>query len=98
MEIRKARIIETEKSVYLELELAENTTNIPLTEENQNKIMESFNKILLDLKNGLFSYQLEKTEENFFFKVSSEYIKLLNKEIKSIYSQMLSHDLVKEND
>ncbi len=98
MEIRKARIIETEKSVYLELELAENTTNIPLTEENQNKIMESFNKILLDLKNGLFSYQLEKTEENLFFQVSSEYIKLLNKEIKSIYSQMLSHDLVKEND
>lgn len=94
METFKARIIRGDQNTILELAVEGNALNIILTDDNPNNVKTIFNKLLIQLKNGIFNFELEDDKEDLYFQISKEYLFQLNSELASIYLELEDYDLI----
>jgi len=91
--MHKAKIARAESGAILKLELGSTTLDIVLTEDKPNDVKAVFNKLLLQLKNGVFNFSLEDSKEDLYFHICKEYLTQLNAELKSIYQELKDNDL-----
>ena len=98
MEIFKALITRGDQDTILALHVNEEQLNITLTDDNPNNVKIVFNKLLKQLKNGVFNFELEDSKEDLFYHVSKEYITQLNAELSSVYKELEDYELLNEND
>ncbi|MFW2477439.1 MAG: hypothetical protein ACN4EP_11010 [Sediminibacterium sp.] len=94
MATKKATIQRSKTDNYLVLETSDNTVKIILTDDNPNSIMTAFNSLLLELKKGLFQYELQDTGNDLYYHICVEYIKQLNIEMKSVYNELKDYNLI----
>lgn len=96
METHKAKIERKNDSAVLKLVLNSIELDIVLTEDKPNDVKNVFNKLLEQLKNGLFSFSLEDEKEDLYYHICKEYITQLNTELNSIYQELSDNGLLKK--
>jgi len=96
MEIHKAQIAREEEKAILKLVVGEKNLEIVLTEDKPNEVKSVFNSLLSELKKGEFNFELEDSNQDLYFHISSEYITQLNSELSSIYKELTDYDLTEE--
>jgi len=95
MVTHKANIVDIGGERYLVLKIPNEELKIPITEDRPKDIQDVFNKLILLLKKGLFEFKLEGSEElDIIYHVGKEYISHLNSELKSVFAEMKSHELL----
>lgn len=94
METRKATIKRDDKSTHLVLQASKASFEVVLTDDNPNNVKSVFNELLKELKNGLFEFKLEDETQDLYFHICSEYITQLNKELVTIYNELISFKLI----
>ncbi|MEJ0029511.1 MAG: hypothetical protein WDO15_03730 [Bacteroidota bacterium] len=93
----KATIKRGDKNTALILNVRGSEYIIPLTEDRPNDVKDVFNKLLNNLKTGLIKFELDDTQEDLYHHISKEYIKQLNSELKTVYSELSDYGLTKTN-
>lgn len=96
METKKATIKRQESTTFLVLELNSDILEIILTEDNPNNIKIAFNSLLKELKKGPFEFILEDDKNDMYYHICQEYIRQLNSEINTIYSELQEYQLTNE--
>jgi len=96
METFKASIIRGDQNTILALHLGDNRYDITLTDDNPNNVKSVFNNLLLQLKKGVFGFELEDSTEDLYYHISKEYIIQLNSELSSIYKELEDYELLNE--
>ena len=77
----------------LEIQLGDEVAVIPLSQDQPNEVKSAFNKLVVQLKTGLFRVELQEPGEELFSQVSREYLKQLNSELKEVFGEMVSSGL-----
>lgn len=95
METHKARIERKDDNTVLKLVLNTTELDIILTEDNPNDVKNVFNKLLEQLKDGLFQFKLEDEKEDLYHHICKEYITQLNSELNSVYQELMEYGLLK---
>lgn len=94
METKKAKIKrEEEEKATLILELDENL-EIVITEDNPNSIKTAFNKLIIELKKGLFQFELEDDKDDLYNNICTEYLNQLNSEMRSVFEELEDYELL----
>ena len=96
METKKATIKREDSNTQLVLELSTESVEIVLTDDNPNNIKFAFNKLLKELKNGLFKFDLEDENQDLYHHICTEYITQLNSEIQTVYQELTDYQLTTE--
>lgn len=96
MEIIKAVVAEEDEKFYIDIK-AKPTIRIPITEDNPNKVKDSFNSLIKLLKKDLFNILLEDESNDLIWNVANEYIAQLNKELVEIYGELKHYNLTEES-
>jgi len=94
MDIKNATIERNESNVTLKLTLGDEVLDIVLTEDKPNDVKNVFNKLLEQLKSGVFEFNLTDEKEDLFFHLCKEYITQLNTELKSTYKELEDNGLI----
>ena len=94
MDIKNATIERNETNVTLKLKLGDEILDIVLTEDKPNDVKNVFNKLLEQLKSGVFEFNLTDEKEDLFFHLCKEYITQLNTELKSTYKELEDNGLI----
>ena len=95
MEMYKAEVIEEDSEHYLSLVIQGSVLNIPLTKDEPNEIKKVFNKLIVLLKKGQFSFSIEEKEDgDIIYNVAKEYLGQLNSELGDIYKELKDCDLL----
>lgn len=94
METKKATIRREEANTYLVLEVGATPLEIILTDDNPNNIKSVFNELLVELKKGLFQFNLEDETQDLYHNISAEYIVQLNLEINAIFEELSDYELL----
>jgi len=94
MDIKNATIERNETNVTLKLTLGDEVLDIVLTEDKPNDVKNIFNKLLEQLKSGVFEFNLTDEKEDLFFHLCKEYITQLNTELKSTYKELEDNGLI----
>lgn len=89
-----AAIERNEERVNLILTTRLSKQKICLTDDNPNEIKEVFNNLILELKNGKFTFNLSDETHDLFYQICNEYINQLNGEIADVYSQLKKYNLI----
>ena len=97
METHKAKIERKNDSAVLKLVLNLTELDIVLTEDKPNDVKNVFNKLLEQLKSGVFSFSLEDEKEDLYYHICKEYITQLNTELNSIYLELNAYGLLKND-
>ncbi len=93
MDIKKATIQRVDQ-VYLLLHLKDQDIRITLTDDNLSNIKAAFNKLLVELKKGSFTFELDDASEDLYHHICMEYVSQLNVELNSIYAELADFDLL----
>ncbi len=96
METNKATIQRGDQNTFLVLNVNSQDFKIILTDDNPNNVKEVFNKLLLELKKGLFEFELEDETEDLYYHICQEYILQLNDELQIIYQELEEYELLEE--
>lgn len=96
METHKAKIVREEENTVLSLIIKGNKLDITLTEDKPNDVKIVFNKLLEELKNGIFNFELDDSNEDLYHHISKEYITQLNAELSSVFKELEDYDLLNE--
>ena len=91
-----ATIERKDDAVNLILTTVTNNYCICLTDDNPSEIKNVFNDLIIELKNGKFSFSLSDETQDLYFHICDEYIKQLNAEIADVFSQLKKYDLVEK--
>lgn len=94
MATHKAIIERKENSAILKLALGKTVLDIVLTEDKPNDVKSVFNKLLEQLKKGLFDFLLSDEKEDLYHHICKEYIKQLNTELKSTFQELQDIGLI----
>ncbi len=94
MEMYKATVVKEGDNHYIKLIVKSKTLSIPMTEDLPNEIKDVFNQLILLLKTEQFNFKCEDVESDLFSQVAVEYIKQLNKELNTVYSELSDHGLL----
>lgn len=94
METHKARIERKDDNAILKLALNSMELDIVLTEDKPNDVKSVFNKLLEQLKNGVFQFSLEDGKEDLYHHICKEYLTQLNAELNSIYQELKEYGLL----
>jgi hypothetical protein len=97
MGTHKAKIERKNDSAVLKFVLSSTELEIVLTEDKPNDVKNVFNKLLEQLKSGLFSFELEDEKEDLYHHICKEYITQLNTELNSIYQELSDNGLLENN-
>ena len=81
---------------YLVLKIDSQELEIILTDDNPNNVKDVFNKLLIELKKGLFEFKLKDDTQDLYYHISQEYIKQLNIELLSIYNELKDYELIED--
>jgi hypothetical protein len=95
MATHKATIERKDKSATLKLAIEKTVLDIVLTEDKPNDIKSIFNKLLEQLKGGLFEFSLSDDKEDLYHHICKEYITQLNAELKSTFQELKDNGLIK---
>lgn len=96
METNKATIHRGDQNTFLVLNVNNHDSRIILTDDNPNNVKEVFNKLLLELKKGLFEFELVDESEDLYHHICQEYIVQLNDELQSIFQELEEYELLEE--
>jgi len=97
METHIALIKTVDTEQYLSLKFNNKQFNLPLTKDEPNEIKKVFNELIIHLKKGLFSFAMEeKKGGDLIYQVANEYVKQLNSELKGVYQELKSNQLLEE--
>lgn len=96
METNKATIQRGDQNTLLVLNVNNQDFKIILTDDNPNNVKEVFNKLLLELKKGLFEFELVDEIEDLYHHICQEYIVQLNDELQSIFQELEEYELLEE--
>ena len=88
METNKATITRQKDKTILVLKFEDTNLEIVLTEDNPNAVKNVFNNLIQRLKKGQFNFELEDDKQDLYFHISQEYIRQLNSELSSVYSEL----------
>lgn len=94
METKKATIVRSDDKTLLVLNFDDANLEIILTEDNPNSVKTVFNQLIQELKKGEFNFELEDEKQDLYFHISQEYIRQLNTELSSIYSELKDYELL----
>lgn len=94
METHKATITRSAIKTTLSLLVGGKSLELVLTEDKPNEVKSVFNELLLELKKGNFFFELEDSNEDLYYHISSEYISQLNTELSSIYNELKDYNLL----
>lgn len=94
METKKAIIVRSDNKALFVLNFDDINLEIILTEDNPNAIKSVFNTLIKKLKKGRFNFELEDEKQDLYFHISQEYVRQLNTELSSIYSELEDYDLL----
>lgn len=94
METHKARIERKDDNAILKLVLNSTELDIVLTEDKPNDVKSVFNKLLEQLKNGVFQFSLEDVKEDLYHHICKEYLTQLNAELNSVYQELEEYGLL----
>lgn len=83
-----------DKSVYLVLTTQSAKYTVCLTDDNPSEVKKVFNRLIVELKKGKFSFSLSDETKDLFYNVCDEYLKQLNGEIADVFSQLKKHQLI----
>jgi len=95
MATHNATIERKENSATLKLALNGTVLDILLTEDKPNDVKSVFNKLLGQLKNGEFDFNLSDEKEDLYHHICKEYITQLNTELKSTYKELQDNGLLR---
>jgi len=99
MEMHEANVVDVEGERYLLLKTPNENLKIPITKDKPKDIQEVFNKLIVLLKKGSFQFALEENDEgDIIYHVGKEYISQLNSELKDVFSEMKSYELLELKD
>lgn len=98
METHKTTINREDDKTTLSFSIGDKNLDIVLTEDKPNEVKSVFNQLLVELKKGEFNFELEDSDEDLFYHISSEYISQLNAELSSIYKELEDYDLTDEEE
>lgn len=96
METLEATVVKDEEKYFIKIVDGNNEINIPLSEDQPNKVKLAFNSLILRLKKGKFEIIMTEVQGDLFSQVANEYIKQLNKEILEVFGEMKQYGLVEE--
>lgn len=94
METKKATIVRSDDKTLLVLNFEDDNLEITLTEDNPNAVKNVFNHLIQKLKKGEFNFELEDEKQDLYFHISQEYIRQLNTELSSVYSELEDYQLL----
>jgi multidrug efflux pump subunit AcrB len=94
METNKATITRQKDKTILVLKFEDTNLEIVLTEDNPNAVKNVFNNLIQRLKKGQFNFELEDDKQDLYFHISQEYIRQLNSELSSVYSELEDYELL----
>ena len=95
METHKATIERKDKCATLKLAIEKTVLDIVLTEDKPNDVKSVFNKLLEQLKGGLFDFSLSDDKEDLYHHICREYVTQLNAELKSTFQELKDNGLLK---
>ena len=87
METHKATINRADSKTSLCFTIREKILVINLTEDKPNEVKSVFNQLILELKKSEFKFELDDSDRDLFYHISSEYISQLNTELSSVYKK-----------
>jgi len=96
MEIVKAKVLEAESRHFIRIGDGKDSIDIPISEDNPNKVKSAFNKLLVRLKTNKIKIELEDVGTDLFSQVANEYIAQLNRDLSTVHREMVKHQLVEE--
>lgn len=97
METHIALIKTVKAEQYLGLKLNGKQFDLPLTKDEPNEIKKVFNELILHLKKGLFCFAMEeKKDGDLIYQVANEYVEQLNNDLKEVYQELKSNQLLEE--
>jgi len=94
MEKLKARIERSDEDVTLILDVRGENLQILLTQDKPSDVKETFNLMLVKLKEGEFNFELQDEHEDLYHHMCEEYIKQLNSELSSVHREMTRYALL----
>ena len=94
METHKANVVKENDIQILRISIKDEIFEIPLTEDNPNKIKSVFDNLIKILKKGIFEIVLISESNDLFTQVSKEYISHLNNEIKAIHEELKHNNML----
>ena len=94
METKSAKIKRSEQKSSLIFCISDQEYEIVLTEDNPKEIKNVFNTLLKALKSGLYSFELEDTDNDLYHDIAAEYIKQLNVELKTVHDELGEYGLL----
>ncbi len=95
MATHNATIERNDSGATLKLALGVTVLDILLTEDKPNDVKTVFNKLLEQLKSGVFDFNLSDEKEDLYHHICKEYITQLNSELKSTYKELQDNELLK---
>jgi hypothetical protein len=98
METHKAIIDRANDKATLSFSMGDKILKIILTEDKPNEVKDVFNQLLLELKKGEFNFELDDSNDDLYYHISSEYISQLNAELSSIYHELKDYELIEEEE
>jgi hypothetical protein len=96
METNKATIQRGDQNTFLVLNVNNQDFKIILTDDNPNNVKDVFNKLLLELKKGLFEFEIEDETEDLYHHICKEYILQLNDELQTIFQELEEYELLEK--
>ena len=94
METISASVKVVDEQYFIEIEVGDGNTRIPMSEDKPNEVKSAFNKLIVRLKGGKYEIKLENVGEDLFSQVAKEYIAQLNREIQEVHGEMKEYGLV----
>ena len=94
MATHKATIERKKDGATLKLELNKIVLDIVLTEDKPNDVKSVFNKLLEQLKKGLFDFSLTDEKKDLYYHICKEYLTQLNTELKSTFQELNDNGLL----
>jgi len=95
MESIKAQVLQRDEQHFICLELEVGNVHFPLSEDKPLEIKSVFNKLIVQLKKGLFEIQIDDVGTDLFSQVANEYVAQLNREIREIHGELEEYNLLK---
>lgn len=94
MQTINAIVVETDEKHFLQIKAEGDEISIPLSEDKPNEVKSAFNKLIAQIKNGVFQIELEDVGSDLFSQVAEEYLIQLNREIMEVREEMEELGLV----
>lgn len=94
MEAIKAKVTNSDDKYFIDIRTAASYIRIPISDDNPSEVKSAFNKLILQLKAGVFQIELEDVGPDLFSQVALEYVKQLNQELQEVFAEMVKYNLV----